>query len=35
MNEIIEQIKSIAGVESIHSAGDSTIVVVINKNRLK
>lgn len=32
MNEIIEQIKAINGVESIHSAGQSTIVVVINLN---
>lgn len=32
MNEIIDQIKAINGVETIYSAGQSTIVVVINLN---
>lgn len=32
MEDVIEQIKQITGVEEIYSAGQSTIVVTINLN---
>jgi len=30
MNEIIDQIKEIAGVDAIYTAGQSTLVITIN-----
>jgi len=32
MDEIIEQIKQIAGVDEIHKAGEKTLVIVLKIN---